>query len=65
MVVNYGTATHWQGYMCYGDDAIGNQNWQFDYRIDQGRYWNWITGGRYWYLFFHPTDDATLLITSL
>ncbi len=46
MVVNYGTGTHWQGYMCYGDDAIGNQNWQFDFRIDQGRYWNWInTGG--------------------
>ncbi|MGB3587421.1 MAG: hypothetical protein WBA23_12820, partial [Tunicatimonas sp.] len=42
MVVNYGTATHWQSYMCYGDDAVGNQNWQFDYRIDQGRYWNWM-----------------------
>ncbi len=45
MVVNYGTATHWQSYMCYGDDAIGTQNWQFDYRIDQGRYWNWISTG--------------------
>ena len=42
MVVNYGTATHWQSYMCYGDDALGNQTWQFDYRIDQGRYWDWM-----------------------
>lgn len=42
MVVNYGTATHWQSYMCYGDDAVGNQAWQFDYRIDQGRYWDWM-----------------------
>jgi len=50
MVVNYGTAGHWQSYMCYGDDAIGNQSWQFDYRIDQGRYWDWMSDiGNYFY----------------
>ncbi len=59
MVVNYGTATHWQGYMCYGDDAIGTQNWQFDYRIDQGRYWNWIGGiGTFFYNDNANTSDG-------
>ncbi|WKN44124.1 RagB/SusD family nutrient uptake outer membrane protein [Tunicatimonas pelagia] len=60
MVVNYGTATHWQGYMCYGDDAIGNQNWQFDFHIDQGRYWNWInTGGTGIGTYFYNENPKT------
>jgi len=60
MVVNYGTATHWQSFMCYGDDAIGTQTWQFDYRIDQGRYWNWInTGGNGIGTFFYNENTKT------
>lgn len=59
MVVNYGTATHWEGYMCYGDDAIGTSNWQFDSRIDQGRYWNWIgSAGSTGIGTFFYNDDA-------
>jgi len=58
LVVNYGTGTHWQSYMCYGDDAVGTQNWQFDYRIDQGRYWDWMMNGGMGTIFYEGATNT-------
>ncbi|SHJ01111.1 RagB/SusD family nutrient uptake outer membrane protein [Pseudozobellia thermophila] len=45
MIVDYSTAAHWQHFHCYGEDAVGIDTWQFDYAIDEGRYWAWQTNG--------------------
>ncbi|NJN26921.1 MAG: RagB/SusD family nutrient uptake outer membrane protein [Cyclobacteriaceae bacterium] len=68
-MVDYGTAMHWQSYMCLGEDAVGSDTWMFDYRIDEGRYWSWDQNDGMGTIFYlnrpwnnppHPNTNAEL-----
>jgi hypothetical protein len=56
MVVDYGTAGHWQHFMCIGEDVIGNDTWQFHKAVDEGRYWSWMSDGGS--MFYEVSEDG-------